>query len=152
MLALLADPRRIFTGQELALGDEHGNEGRAPGLSPATKRDLRLGAVRGRCCGLHIDLSVRTQHQPQGCPAVDGSCAEKLAQLRDQRIEPDIGRRGELTWPDSFSQLVTAGEPLPVEDQVSEQQPALAARQTALQPLAVPFDDGRPAQLDPRGG
>jgi hypothetical protein len=35
-----------------------------------------------------------------------------------------------------------------VDDQIGEQQPALAARQAGIQPLAVAPDDQRPADLN----
>jgi hypothetical protein len=34
-----------------------------------------------------------------------------------------------------------------VEDQVSEQEPALASGQAAVEAFAVPFDDGRPGRM-----
>jgi hypothetical protein len=39
-----------------------------------------------------------------------------------------------------------------VEHEKGEQQSALASRQTAVEALAVPFDDGRPAELNSRRG
>jgi hypothetical protein len=38
---------------------------------------------------------------------------------------------------------------VPVDDQIGEQQPALAAGQKGIQPLAATLEDQRPADLDP---
>src|SRR5260370_35235476 len=67
-------------------------------------------------------------------------------------MAPGIGSGRELAWPGGLGKLVATDEGGPVDDQVNEQEPALAARQTAFQALAVPFNDSRPAQLDPRSG
>jgi len=151
MLALLADPRCIFSGQKLALGDEHCYQRRTPGVFPATERDLRLGPMRGLRGDLHIDAGVLPKLQAQGCPAVGDSRSENPAQLGDQGVEPGLGGGRELSWPDGPSQLVATGEPVAVEDQVSEQEPALAPWKATIEALTVPLDDRRPAEMDPDG-
>jgi hypothetical protein len=53
--------------------------------------------------------------------------------------------------PQGLDQLVTTGQSMAVEDQVREEEPALAPWQPAVEALAAPLDDGRPAQLDTVG-
>ena len=88
------------------------------------------------------------QAQPDRGAPVHGVGAEDPAQLGQQRVEPGIdgGRVGFA--PQRFGQLVAGDLAVTVDDQVGEQQPALAAGQTGIQPLAVALDGQRPADLD----
>jgi hypothetical protein len=71
-----------------------------------------------------------------------------LRSFGDQGVEPGLGRGREPLRPQRLRQLVAAGEAAPVEDKVGEQEPALPARQPAVEALAVPFDHRRPAELN----
>jgi hypothetical protein len=82
-------------------------------------------------------------------PAVDDSGSEELAELGDQGVESSLGVRGELVGPEGFDEFVAAGEAMTVEDQIGEEVPALASGEAAIEAGVVPFDDGRPAKLDP---
>jgi hypothetical protein len=55
-----------------------------------------------------------------------------------------------LAGPKGLYQSVSGGEPVPVEDEICEQESALAPWQAGLETLTIPFDDGRPAELDSR--
>jgi hypothetical protein len=52
--------------------------------------------------------------------------------------------------PEGLDQVVAGSEPVTVENQVGEQESALASRQVAVETLSIPLDDGWPAELDSR--
>ena len=91
------------------------------------------------------------RHSRSDGAAVHGIGAEDPAQLGQQRVEPGIdgGRVG--FPPQRLGQLVPRDLAVPVDDQVREQQPALAAGQPGVQALAVALDGELPADLDPHG-
>lgn len=65
------------------------------------------------------------------------------SELRNCKIV-DIG-----FTPQRLGHLVPGDVAVTVDHQVGEQQPALAAGQAGIQPLAIALDSQRPADLDP---
>ena len=100
--------------------------------------------------GFEVDPRTGQVQAENGAPVHDAG-PEDPAQLGQQRVEPgvDHGRIG--FPPQGLGQLVAEDLAVAVDDQVDEQQPALATWQTGIQPLAVAFNDERPADLDPHG-
>ena len=98
--------------------------------------------------GFQVDPGVGQAQPDRGAP-VEGVGAEDPAQLGQQRVEPGIdgGRIGFA--PQGLGQLVARDAAVAVDYEVGEQQPALAAGQPGVQPLAVALDGQRPADLDP---
>ena len=97
--------------------------------------------------GFEVDPGIGQAQPERGAP-VHGIGAEDPAQLGQQRVEPGVDRGGVGLSPQRLGQLVPGDLAMPVDDQVGEQQPALAAGQAALQTLAVALDGQRPADLD----
>ena len=98
--------------------------------------------------GFQIDPGIG-QAQPEGGAPVHGIGAEDPAQLGQQRVEPGVDRGRIGFTPQRLGQLVPGDVAVTVDHQVGEQQPALAAGQAGIQPLAVALDRQRPADLDP---
>ena len=147
-MADLVDPWGIFAGKEVALGHEQCGERWPPRPGPVLLGDRGFSPVDGLGGGFQVDPGIR-QAQPDRGASVHGISAEDPAQLGQQRVEPGIDRGGVGFAPQGFGHLVAGNVAVPVDDQVGEQQPALAAGQPGVQPLAVALDGQRPADLDP---
>ena len=100
-------------------------------------------------CFLERALTPETARLAEGHPAVCVG-AEGAAHLGQQGVQSGLARRRTTARPQRLDQLVAGDRPVPVDDQVGDQQPALPAGQLAVQPRAAPFDDQRPADLDPQ--
>ena len=98
--------------------------------------------------GFQIDPCV-AQAQPESGAPRHGIGAEDPAQLGQQRVEPGVDRSRIGFTPQRLGQYVPGDIAVTVDHQVDKQQPALTARQAALQSLAVALDRQRPADLDP---
>ena len=91
------------------------------------------------------------QAQSEGGAPVHGVGAEDAAQFGEQRVEPAVDRGRVGFSPQRLSEFVAGDLTMPVDDQIGEQQAALATGQAGVQALAVVLDDERPADLDPHG-
>jgi hypothetical protein len=80
--------------------------------------------------------------------ALHGVGAEDLAQLGQQRVKPGIDRGRAGFPPQGLGHLVARDLAVPVDDQVGEQQPALAAGQVSIHLLAAALGGQRPADVD----
>ena len=89
----LVDPRGVLAGEEVALGDEQGDQDGSPGSYPVVLGDSGLGAVNGFDGSFEVDPGVR-QVQLDGDASVHGADAENAAQLGQQRDEPGVDRGG----------------------------------------------------------
>jgi hypothetical protein len=104
--------------------------------------------VDGLGGGFQVDPGDGQAQPDRGAP-VYAVGAEDPAQLGQQRVEPGVDRGGVGFAPQGFGQLVARHVAVTVDHQVGEQQPALAAGQPGVEPLAVALDGQRPADLDP---
>jgi hypothetical protein len=104
--------------------------------------------VDGLGGGFQVDPGIGQAQPDRGAP-VHGAGAEDPAQLGQQRVEPGLDRGGVGFAPQGLGQLVARDVAVAVDGQVGEHQPALAAGQRGVQPLAVALDGQRPADLDP---
>ena len=150
-MADLVDPGGVFAGEEAALGYEQRGERRPPRSRPVLLGDRGFGSVDGLGGGFEVDPGIG-QAQPDRGAAVHGVGAEDPAQLGQQRVQPGIDRGRIGFSPQGLGQLVAGDLAVAVDDQVREQQPALAAGQARIQPLAVALDGQRSADLDPHAG
>ena len=98
--------------------------------------------------GFQVDPGLGQAQPDRGAP-VNGIRAEDPAQFGQQRVEPGVDRGWIGFTPQRLGQLVPGDVAVTVDHQVGEQQPALAAGQAGIQPLAVALDSQRPADLDP---
>ena len=91
--------------------------------------DRRFGSVDGLGGGFQVDPRTGQVQAENGAPVTIG--AEDPAQLGQQRVEPGVDR-GRIGFPpQGLGQLVAGDLAVAVDDQVDEQQPALATWQTA---------------------
>jgi hypothetical protein len=127
----LVDPLSVLARQKAALGNEESCQRRPPRPPPVKLRDRGLGPVNGLGGSFQIDPRPR-QVQPQCRAPVHRICAENAPQLRHQRVEPAVDRCGIGLAPQGLGHLVAGDLPVPVDDQVGEQQPALASRQAGI--------------------
>ena len=97
--------------------------------------------------GFEVDPGVG-QAQPQGGAAVHGVGAEDPAQLGQQRVQPGIdgGRVG--FSPQRLGQFVAGDLAVAVDDQVGEEEPALAAGQPGSSRWPSRSMASGPADLD----
>ena len=164
----IAHPRSVALGQE-RLGAERERSPRlGGGVRPAAlveRLDRDLDGVGER---LAVDPQRLGQRQPQLGAAGQRVRPERAAQLRQQRGERGVRRCRGVLRPQHVLELVARAGARPVEDEVGEQQLALAPGQRgAGQPIAVADRDTpaqpdlppshlraryRPAKLSPRSG
>jgi hypothetical protein len=135
----------VFARQELPFGDEQRHERWTPGAFPVSERDLGLTSVHRLRGDFEIDACIGVQLQSQTCPTVEHPGSEELAQFGDQGIESGIRGRWSMLGPDGFDEFVATGGTVAFEDEVGEQEPPLASRETILEPRTGEFDDGRAA-------
>jgi len=82
--------------------------------------------------------------QPDRGAAIHGARAEDAAELGQQRVEARVDRGGVGLAPQGLGQLVAGDLAVTVDDQVGEQQPALAPGQHRIQALTVALDGSGP--------
>jgi hypothetical protein len=145
------DPWGVLADEEVALGDEEGYQAWPPRSYPVVLGDRRLSTVDGLSRGFEINPRLR-QIQPEGRTPVDSVGAEDAPELRQQRVEPGVYCGRVWLSPQRFSQLVSRDLAMAVDDEVGEQQPALAVGQACLKALVIALDHERPADLDAQGG
>ena len=75
---------------------------------------------------------------------------EQSSQLRQQRRKRQVGSRGEPARPERLDELVTAGDSVAIDGEISEQYASLPAGQLLLDPPAGDSGDEAPAELNPR--
>lgn len=94
----------------------------------------------------------RLEVQSDSGASLDAVGAEDPAQLRQQRVEARVhcGRVGFA--PKRLGELVAGYRPVPVENEVDEEQSALAAGKFGIDPLAATVYDKRATDIDPKHG
>jgi hypothetical protein len=111
--------------------------------------DRHLGAMDAipRC--LEVHSRAASQLQPDLAAAGKPAVGKHFPQLREQCRESHVGRRRTAAWPKRFGELVTAGDPVAIDDQIGEQEPSLPAGELLLDSPACHSGNEASAQLDP---
>jgi hypothetical protein len=107
----------------------------------------RLGAVDRLDGGFEVHPDVG-QAQPKGGAATHGVGSEDAAQFGEQWVEPVVDGGGVGFSPQGLGQFVAWDLAVAVDDEIGEQQSALAAGESGFEALAVALDGERTADLD----
>ena len=138
LAAAVAHPRPVALGEERLGAERERGAGLRGGVLPAAVVE-RLGRdLDGVGERLGVDPQRLGQREPQLGAAGQRVGAERAAELRKQRGERGVRRRGRVLRPQHVLELVARAGAGPVVDEVGEQQLALAPGQRrAGQPIAV---------------
>jgi len=86
--------------------------------------------------------------ETDGGPTLHGIWTERPTKLREKWVEPTLNRRSIRLSPQGLGQLGTVELAMAVDDEVGEQQTALATWQPVLDALTVVFDGQGTADLN----
>jgi hypothetical protein len=129
----LLEPRRVVAREKAAADDLEAGVGRVGRLR---RGGHALGPGQRLDGGLQVDPGVG-ERELDLAAARELLGPEHAAQAREQRGQRLPGIAGRPVGPQKVDQLVAADRAAPVDDEVGEDEPALAARERDLAPAAL---------------
>ena len=142
----VVDPGCVLAWQEITLGDEEGCESGPPGAIPRSLSDRGFGSVNCLDRGIEVDPRAR-EAKANRTATVNRFRSEHPSKLRKEGIESGVHNRGVRFTPEGLGQLVAGYGPVPIDDQIGEEQPTLATGYPTVQTLPVVLDDEGPTDL-----
>ncbi len=121
----VVDPGCVLAWQEITLGDEEGCESRPPGAIPRSLSDRAFGSVNCLDRGIEVDPRAR-EAKANRTATVNRFRSEHPSKLRKEGIESGVHNRGVRFTPEGLGQFLAGYEPVPIDDQIGEEQPTLA--------------------------
>jgi hypothetical protein len=122
----------------------------APRFRPLPVGGVVLGPMQRAERGFQVHERIPLQHELYLGPSGDQLRADDMPKLREQDVQPRMVVRIDVGSVDRTEELIPSKASGPVEHQVGEEHPPLAARQRFLHAPAADSHSEPSAELDPR--